>query len=380
MSIITVGPTGDFQTIHDAVAAAQPGDTIDVQAGTYTDDFTTIRNSLILQAVNGEVVMVATTQPPDGKAMITEGAPGISVAINGFDISGVTVPDSNGAAIRYEGGALSLSNDYIHDNQDGLLGAPDPNGSIAIDNSEFAFNGDGSGSTHNLYIGAIADFSITNSYIHDAIVGHEIKSRAENNTITGDRIFDNNGSASYSIDLPNGGNANISNDQIEQGANTQNPFIIAYGEEGASNPGTSVSIASNTIVNDDPRGGFALDPPGTPLGLTNNSVFGLTASQLPADASGTVLLSSRPSLDTSQMTFVNPTTTGDPPPPPPPPPPPVLTLDDYHAQVINDFVAYYGTHPEVASDINALNVFYGEVLSATVPTMPVPGDLWSHTP
>ena len=59
-----------------------------------------------------------------------------------------------------------------------------------------------------IYISAaIASFSITNSYIHDAVVGHEVKSRAANNIITGNRIFDNNGSASYSIDMPNGGNA-----------------------------------------------------------------------------------------------------------------------------------------------------------------------------
>ena len=135
----------------------------------------------------------------------------------GFDISGVTVPDGNGAAIRYEGGALSLSDDYFHDNQEGLLGAADPNGTIAIDHSEFASNGDGSGSTHNLYVGAIASFSLTNSYIHDAVVGHEVKSRAASNTITGNRIFDNGSSASYSIDLPNGGNASISQQRHRAG-------------------------------------------------------------------------------------------------------------------------------------------------------------------
>jgi hypothetical protein len=318
MATLTVG---NGQSIQAAIDAAAPGDTIDVQAGTYTDQFLTIRTSITLQAVNGEVQLVATQQPPDGKAYITEGASGISVAINGFDISGVAVPDGNGAAIRYEGGGLSLSDDYFHDNQEGLLGAAVSNGSIAIDHSEFAHNGDGSGSTHNIYVGAIASFSLTNSYIHDAVVGHEVKSRAANNTITGNRIFDNGGSASYSIDLPNGGNATISGNTIEQGPNTQNPFVVAYGEEGATNPGTSFAITGNAIVNDDPSGRFLLDTATQPT-LSGNSVWGLPA------IGDTVLLANRPSLETSAMTFVNPTNPpagvgGSPPSPEPSPPPPV---------------------------------------------------------
>jgi hypothetical protein len=304
MATITVNPGGDIQA---AINAAAAGDTVDVEAGTYTNQFLTIEQSITLQAVDGEVLLRTNggAQPPDGKAMITEGQPGLSVAVNGFDIAGVTVPDSNGAAIRYEGGTLTLSNDYFHDNQEGLLGAADPNGSISIDHSEFSHNGDGSGSTHNIYVGQIANFSLTNSYIHDAVVGHEVKSRAANNTITGNRIFDNTGSASYSIDLPNGGNATISNNQIEQGANTQNPFIIAYGEEGlASGYGTSVGISGNTIVNDDPSGRGILDSLGTTIGFTNNSVFGLTGGQLssgPLAESGTTFLTTRPTLDTSPI-------------------------------------------------------------------------------
>jgi hypothetical protein len=319
MATVTVAPG---QSIQAAIDAAASGDTIDVAAGTYVDQFLTIRTSITLQAVGGEVLMRETTSPPDGKAMITEGGAGLNVAINGFDISGVSVPDGNGAAIRYEGGALSLSNDAFHNNQEGLLGAADPGGSIAIDNSEFSANGDGSGSTHNIYVGAIADFSLTNSYIHDAVVGHEVKSRAANNTITGNRIFDNGGSASYSIDLPNGGNASISGNVIEQGPNTQNPFIVAYGEEGASNPGTSFAITGNTVVNDDPSGRFLLDPATQPM-LSGNSVWGLPAT------GDTVLLASRPSLDTSSLSFISNPGTTDPPPAPPPvsepppaPPPP----------------------------------------------------------
>jgi hypothetical protein len=312
MATLTVSPG---QSIQAAIDVASSGDTIDVQAGTYNDQFLTVRTSLTLQAVGGQVVMTEDASPPDGKAMITEGQPGVSVAINGFEISGVAVPDSNGAAIRYEGGSLSLSNDYFHDNQEGLLGAPDPNGSITIDHSEFSANGDGSGSTHNIYVGAISSFTITDSYIHDAVVGHEVKSRAASNTITGNRIFDNGGSASYSIDLPNGGNANISNNQIEQGPNTQNPFIVAYGEEGASNAGTSFAITGNTTVNDDPSGRFLLDTATQPT-LSGNSVWGLPAT------GDTVLLASRPSLDTSSLSFIPVAGTGSPPPTEPPPPPP----------------------------------------------------------
>ena len=62
---------------------------------------------------------------------------------------------------------------------------------------------------------------------------------------------------------------------IEQGAHTQNPFIIAYGEEGQSNPGTTVSTADNVIVNDDPGGAGIKNLTGTSLSFTYNSVYGL---------------------------------------------------------------------------------------------------------
>ena len=44
--------------------------TIDVAAGTYTNDFFYIGHSLTLQAVGGEAAIVATAEPPDGKAVI----------------------------------------------------------------------------------------------------------------------------------------------------------------------------------------------------------------------------------------------------------------------------------------------------------------------
>jgi hypothetical protein len=384
MTVLTVAAG---QSIQAAIDAAAAGDTIDVAAGNYANQFLTIEKSLTIEAIGGPAVIAATIDPPNGKAIITEGQPGLTVNIIGFDISGAVVGDNNGAAIRYEGGTLHLSNVSLHNNQEGLLGAADLNGVITIDHSEIDHNGEGSGSTHNLYIGAIASFTLTNSYVHDAVVGHEVKSRAASNTISGNRIFDNSGSASYSIDLPNGGNASISGNVIEQGAHTQNPAIIAYGEEGRSNPGTSFAISNNTLVNDDPSGSFMLNPSGASLTFQNNQVYGLGASKLPA-GSGTVLLTSRPSLDTSQMNFiypgtgsVPPTEPSPPPPAPPPPvpptpPPPAMTLSQYHTLILADFNTYAKAHPEVWQSPVSVHALMSEISSTTV-LAHVPGDLWS---
>jgi hypothetical protein len=88
------------------------------------------------------------------------------------------------------------------------------------------------------------------------VVGHDIKSRAQNTIIENNRIFDLNNppgnGASYEIDLPNSGNATITGNVIEKGPNAQN-YIIAYGEKGLGvGYGTSVTLANNVIVNDLP--------------------------------------------------------------------------------------------------------------------------------
>jgi hypothetical protein len=255
-----------------------------------------------VNAVGGVVTMQATAQPPNGKAILTEGADGLTVNINGFAFTGATVRDGNGAGIRYEGGTLNVTDSHFYNNQDGILGAADPNGVISISNSEFDHNGTGDGRTHNMYIGDIASFTLTDSYTHDANVGHEIKSRAENNTITNNRILDLNSTSSYEIDLPNGGNAVISGNTIQQGVNSQNSNIIAYGEEGDLHAGTSLSVTGNTIINDLGRGVALWNAGGATATFGDNEVYGFAGGALvsgSATETGTTVLTSRPTLDTS---------------------------------------------------------------------------------
>lgn len=296
MATLTVGPGQQYSTLSSAIAASHDGDVLQVKAGTYKNDFATIGTKIAIVGVGGMVNLVATVAPPNGKAILVTDT---DVTLTNIAFSGAKVADGNGAGIRYEGGNLTINDCYFHDNQDGLLSAADPTGSITINDSEFAHNGTGDGRTHNLYVGQIGTLTINGCYFHDAVVGHEIKSRALSTNIQNSRIFDQSGSASYSIDLPNGGKAVIKNNIIEQGAKTQNPAIIHVGGETPIYGGTNVQIRNNVILNDlHSSSTTAVNNQTTaPVTFSNNEVFGLIATQLVhgvGSSSNTLLLTSEP--------------------------------------------------------------------------------------
>lgn len=309
MAILKVGPGAQYSTISAAVAASKSGDIIQVQAGTYKNDFPPpINHDLTLEAAGGMVKMVATKPPPNAKGIFDVGGAGVNVAIVGFDLSGAKVSSGNGgngAGIRYEGGNLTLVNDYVHDNQNGLLANADPTGTITINNSQFDHNGSGTGYTHNIYVGAINTLTVMASYLTGAVVGHELKSRAFNNFIENNRIQDGpTGTASYVIDLPNAGRAVIAGNVIEKGPKASNSTLIAYGEEGSVRANSFLNISGNTLLDDDasgPRLGLN-NATGINATIAANSFFGLTANQVvsgPANVSGSTFLASEPTLDTA---------------------------------------------------------------------------------
>ena len=299
MSILTVGAGQTFITLSAAIAASHDGDVIQVRAGTYTNDFATIDTRITIEGVGGMVHLLATVSPPNGKAILVTNT---DVTLTNLEFSGAQVPDNNGAGIRYQGGNLTINNCFFHDNQDGLLSAADPLGSITINNSEFSHNGAGDGFSHNLYVGAIGTLTINGSYFHDAVVGHEIKSRALTTIIQNSTIADGpTGTASYSIDLPNGGNATITGNVIEQGPLSRNPAIIHFGGEGTPYAGSSLLVSNNKILNDlsSPSTAAILNQTAITVDFTNNQVFGLTPAQIangPASQSGTIFLTTEPPI------------------------------------------------------------------------------------
>jgi hypothetical protein len=319
VATLTVGAGSGYQfaTLAGAIAAARSGDVIQVEAGTYTNDFATITTDLTIEGVGGMVNLVATVPPPNLQGILTIGAPGSTgptVILSNISFSGAAIPNSdggNGAGIRYKSGSLTLNNTYFHNNQDGLLADADPAGTITINNSEFADNGNpdilATGLEHNLYVGAIRQLTVDNCYFYDPIVGHDIKSRAANNLIENSRIDDPNGTGSYEIDLPNGGNDRIINNVIEKGQFNQNSNFVAFGEEGNLRANSSLTMTGNTIIaNNVVSPDVVLNPTGIPVSITGNTMYGLTSSQItngPVSTPETNTLkplSSAPALDTSQ--------------------------------------------------------------------------------
>ncbi len=282
MSVLTVGSGEEYTTIAAAVAAAASGDTIDVNAGTYAVADLKITKDLTFVAVGGAVDIVppASSNPKinvaKGLFIVGTDTSTPNVTIEGFSFSGAKAGDSNGAGIRYQSGNLTLDDDSFSNNQDGILATPFVSGTGTVDVNDCVFdhNGAGDGQSHNIYIGYINTFVMTNSISEDAVVGHEVKSRAENNTIEDNQILDGStGTASYSIDLPNGGNDIIQGNTIEKGPKASAPIAIHIGGPMLPYADLNVVIQDNTFINNyGPAAQVVNNEFTTPVTLTDNTI------------------------------------------------------------------------------------------------------------
>jgi len=270
-----VGPTRTY-TVPSAVAnLVLDGDTVEIDAATYIGDVASwFADNLYIKGVgNGYARLDANGNHAEGKAIWV--IKGDNCRIENIEFLNCTVPDNNGAGIRQEGRNVRIVHCYFHHNEMGILAGSNTNSNITIEHSEFALNGFGDGYSHNVYINHIDTFVFRYNYSHDPDIGHALKTRARHNYILYNRISEENGSGSYTIDIPNGGETILMGNLIEQGANSENASIITYGVEGLSNPIADFVAIHNTIVNNRPTGTFFFISPNTNLfKLYNNLILG----------------------------------------------------------------------------------------------------------
>jgi len=269
-----VGPQHELKSPSAAAKVARDGDTVEIEAGLYPGDVAVWRQSnLTLRAIGGRAHLRADGARAEGKAIWV--IKGSNTTVENLEFSGARVPDRNGAGIRLEGAGLTVRNSYFHHNENGILGGGGLESDVVIEHSEFAHNGFGDGQSHNLYIGTARNFTLRYSYVHHAVVGHNVKSRAIKNFIYYNRVMDEkDGRASYAIDLPDGGLSFVMGNLIQQGPMNDNRTVVAYGAEGYKNPLNELYFVNNTVVNDDPRGGrFFFIRPGADAVRVINNVF-----------------------------------------------------------------------------------------------------------
>ncbi|MBK6295638.1 MAG: hypothetical protein IPF55_16200 [Rhodoferax sp.] len=241
-----------------AAATAKDGDVFEVEAGEYRGDVAVwTKDNITVRAIGGRVSLLAQGAAAEGKAIwVVRGG---RMAVKGLDFSGARVRDKNGAGIRLESGALTVSDCTFTNNENGILTGGHPSAELVVINSEFGHNGHGDGQSHNLYVGTIASLSVSGSYFHHAKVGHLLKTRAAVNHILYNRLTDETGGrASYELELPNGGVAYVIGNIIQQGSQTENPHLVSYGAEGYKWPRNELYMVNNTLVDNRPRGGVFL--------------------------------------------------------------------------------------------------------------------------
>lgn len=249
--VLIVGPAGQPAAFAEALARARDGDTIEVLPGEYRGVVAVIpHRKLTIRGVGQRPVFVADGKAAEDKAIfvVKDG----EVTIENLQFQGARVRDQNGAGIRFEKGRLLVNRCAFFDNENGLLTANFGDAELEIRDSEFARAPRVEGSLpHLLYVGRIARLTIVGSRFHRGFEGHLIKSRARESVITYNMIRDSgDGSASYEIDLPNGGAATILGNVVGQSPRTQNPVIVSYGAEGAQWDRNELVLAHNTLISE----------------------------------------------------------------------------------------------------------------------------------
>lgn len=246
---LNVGPGKSFEKPSDAAAVARDGDRIQIAAGSYSDCAVWKANDLTIEGAGADSTVITGT-PCEGKGLFI--ARGNAILVRGLTLANAHVREFNGAGIRAEGGDLTVEHVRFVNNEDGILAGSLPGRTIAISDSEFIGNGTCAGSggcAHGVYVGRIGLLRIERSRFFETKQGHHIKSRAERTKVTGCDIADGaSGTASYSIDIPNGGAVLVSDNHIQKGPQSQNhAAAVMIGAEGVSQPTPNIVVERNVF-------------------------------------------------------------------------------------------------------------------------------------
>ena len=235
------------------------------------------------------------------------------------NLSGLRL-DANPSATTPGYGKHRILNCIFEDCDDGILGGSSGQ-TLELENVQLLNCGSGSGFTHNAYLNHYDVVTATNVLSTGAKVGHLFKCRASQTILRNVRLFDGpDGSASYALDVPNGGILDIDGLTIHKGVHASNAPLIAFAEEGdiggGRNAPDGIKIRRLTLLSERPvatlgtpaatglwnASGSVPDIQGTSIfGVSPDALYSLgpygSASYQPLPDSAVTTLTAMPTLD-----------------------------------------------------------------------------------
>ena len=275
--ILRVGSDREIKYPSDAARIARDGDTIEIDAGTYHNDYALWKqDNLTLRGVGGMAHLKSKGLIPNRKAIWIIN--GFNVTIENVEFSGAAVKDTNGAGIRHQGGDLTLKNTFFHDNEFSVLTGKLPNATIEIRSSRFWFQKRERRYSHGIYIGQVRRLTLIGNHFKGTDQGHQVKSRALENHIFYNRIEDvQQGNSSRLIELSNCGLSFVVGNDLHQAKTSENLNAIGYGPEGCERRDERqmrLYVINNTFINEASSGSLVRNFAGGDVIVSNNLVFG----------------------------------------------------------------------------------------------------------
>lgn len=247
--VVDPGGGGDYTTIQAAIVAAQSGDTVQINAGTYTESLT-IDKDLTLQGAG----RATTTLDIGGVFNITSGAvlidSGVEVTISGLTITGGNTSRGGGILNR---GRLVLEDSHVVDNDASSTGGGlynEENAVVTIENSTFSGNDSRNGGHH---IANAGDLTLVHSVLKDSGTcrdcgGGGLLNVSSGNALVDSSLITNNnvGLASSGAGVGSSGTLTIRNSTL-----SDNTLGRSADGGGLSTFGTTVIIDSTISGNGD---------------------------------------------------------------------------------------------------------------------------------
>ncbi len=271
---LTVGPDSEYPTPSRASAHARDGDEVVIEPGVYRGDVAVWhQNDLTIRGLGGGAHIAWQNNTAEEKALWV--IKGNNVTVENIEFSGARVADRNGAGIRHEGANITIRRCRFHGNENGILSGR-TGGTTKVESSIFYDNGHGDGRSHSLYIGHVDRLLVTGSSFYHARVGHHIKSRADATEVSYNKVLDKEaGTSSYLVDLPEGGEAVLLGNVLQQGRLAENSSLVSYAAEMPGIKSGNLIVINNTFINERDGGVFInVFTPNAEVLVQNNVFFG----------------------------------------------------------------------------------------------------------